>query len=77
MADATDNRPVMNLGHLALPRSSAAQDWLERQAADRAKSVEAVTETAKEWFGSDYGHLPDFFWEAFAERVVAVLDQRN
>jgi hypothetical protein len=78
MADATDDRPVMNLGHLALPRASAAQDWLERQAADRAKAVEIVTEETTKWFG---GFLPrgfaENFAENFAERVVAALDQRN
>jgi hypothetical protein len=76
MNAAQDDRPVMGLGHLAIPNVSASQDWLKRQGEKREKSVEIVAEVAKEWWGSDYAHMPDFFWEALAERVVTELDHR-
>jgi hypothetical protein len=71
---AIDNRPVMNLGHLAIPHESAAQDWLKRQGDKREAAVDIVVLEAKKWFGLD--HLPEEFYVNFAKRVVAALDQR-
>ncbi len=70
-----DIRPLY-LSHLAIPKDSVGQAWLRLQGEQRKEAVEIVSETAQEWFGSDYAHLPKFFWEAFAERVVAAIDQR-
>lgn len=68
-----DDRPLMGLGHLAIPNTSAAQDWLERQAVKRQEAIEIVITETKKWLG-DY--LPDDFYKHFAERVVTTLDQR-
>jgi hypothetical protein len=65
---------TMNLGHLAIPRESAGQEWLKRQGEKRQEAVEIVVTEAKKWFAID--HLPEEFYETFAKRVVAALDQR-
>ncbi|MFJ6508692.1 hypothetical protein [Streptomyces sp. NPDC091879] len=70
---ATDDRPTMYLGHLVIPRESAAQDWLKRQGEQREAAVEIVALEAKKWFGLN---LPDSAYENFAQRVVAAIDQR-
>jgi hypothetical protein len=74
MTQKQDDRPLMYLGHLVIPRESASQDWLRRQQEKREEAVEIVITEAKKWFGID--HLPDEFYETFAKRVVAALDQR-
>jgi hypothetical protein len=71
---AIDNRPVMNLGHLAIPHESAAEDWLKRQGEKREAAVDIVVLETKKWFAID--HLPEEFYVTFAKRVVAALDQR-
>ncbi|MFE2099546.1 hypothetical protein [Streptomyces sp. NPDC059468] len=68
-----DDRPLMNLGHLAIPRESAGQDWLRRQGEKRQVAVDIVALEARKWFALN---LPDEFYEDFAKRVVATLDQR-
>jgi hypothetical protein len=70
---AIEDRPVMNLGHLAIPHESASQDWLKRQGEKRQAAVEIVALEARKWFGLN---LPDSAYENFAQRVVAALDQR-
>jgi hypothetical protein len=74
MTAKQDDRPLMNLGHLAIPHESAALDWLRRQGEKRQEAVEIVVLEAKKWFAID--HLPEEFYETFAKRVVAALDQR-
>jgi hypothetical protein len=74
MTAKQDDRPLMGLGHLVIPNVSAAKDWLERQGKKREEAVEIVVLEAKKWFAID--HLPDEFYETFAKRVVAALDQR-
>jgi hypothetical protein len=74
MTAKQDDRPLMNLGHLAIPHESAAQDWLRRQGEKRQEAVDIVVLEAKKWFAID--HLPEEFYETFAKRVVAALDQR-
>jgi hypothetical protein len=74
MTATKDDRPTLNLGHLAIPNVSAAKDWLERQGKKREEAVEIVALEARKWFAID--HLPDEFYETFAKRVVAALDQR-
>jgi hypothetical protein len=74
MTAKKDDRPLMGLGHLVIPNSSASQDWLKRQGEKRQEAVEIVALEAKKWFAID--HLPEEFYETFAKRVVAALDQR-
>jgi hypothetical protein len=69
-----DNRPTLNLGHLAIPNVSASQDWLKRQGKQREAAEEIVVEEAKKWFA--IAGLPDSFYEQFAQRVVTALDHR-
>jgi hypothetical protein len=70
---AIDERPTLNLGHLVIPKSSAAQDWLRREGVKRQQSTEIVADEAKKWFGLD---MPEGFYEEFAARVVTALDHR-
>jgi hypothetical protein len=67
-----DDRPLMNLGHLAIPHESASQEWLRRQGEKRQVAVDIVEEITREWLP---GVTPDFY-PAFAAHVVAALDQR-
>lgn len=71
MPQEKDERPLMGLGHLAIPNTSAAQDWLERQAVKRQEAIELVAAETKKWVGDD---LPDEYYAMFAERVVTALD---
>lgn len=68
-----DERPTMNLGHLAIPNVSASQDWLRRQGEQRQAAARVVIDVAKDWFGH---HMPDSFYEGLAEKIVAALDHR-
>lgn len=74
MTGAEDERPLMSLGHLAIPNVSAAHKWLEVEADRRAKAVEIVAEETSKWFGD---FLPKQFYEQFAEKVVSALDQQT
>lgn len=74
MPQTQDDRPVLNLGHLAIPNVSASEDWLRRQGKKRQEAVEIVVTETKKWFGIE--HLPEEFYTNFAARVVAALDQR-
>lgn len=73
MPQEKDDRPLMGLGHLAIPNVSSAQDWLERQAVKRQEAIEIVITETKKWVGDD---LPDDYYAMFAERIVTTLDQR-
>ncbi|RZU36033.1 hypothetical protein EV284_3516 [Streptomyces sp. BK022] len=74
MTAKQDDRPTMNLGHLAIPHESASQDWLRRQGEKRRAAVEIVAAESKKWWAVHA--LPDSFYEQFAERIVTALDQR-
>jgi hypothetical protein len=74
MTAKQDNRPVMHLGHLAIPHESSSRDWLERQGVKRQEAIEIVVTEAKKWFAIE--HLPEEFYETFAKRVVTALDHR-
>ena len=63
----------MNLGHLAIPRESAGQEWLRRQGEKRQEAVDIVKDLAQQYFSQS---LPEYLYDAFAAHVVADLDQR-
>jgi hypothetical protein len=75
---ARPQEPVrdLNLGHMTIPQTSSSAAWMTKQANDREKARKIVAEVAREWLGGDSAHLPDVFFEMFADRVVTALDQR-
>jgi hypothetical protein len=75
---ARPQEPVrdLNLGHMTLPQTSSGAAWMTKQANDREKARKIVAEVAREWLGSGCAHLPDTFFETFADQVVTALDQR-
>jgi hypothetical protein len=75
-AETRAGKTWTNLSHAALPKDSVGGTWLKRQADDREKAQKIVEETARAWLGGDFSHLPDLFFEMFADRVVTALDQR-
>uniref|UniRef100_A0AAU3I814 Uncharacterized protein n=1 Tax=Streptomyces sp. NBC_01393 TaxID=2903851 RepID=A0AAU3I814_9ACTN len=70
-----DNRPLLGLGHLAIPNVSASKEWLKRQGEQRAKSVEIVVAVAKKYLGNE-DRLPADFYTGLAERIVTALDHQ-
>ncbi|MDX3260799.1 hypothetical protein PV336_16380 [Streptomyces sp. MI02-2A] len=62
----------MHLGHLAVPKESAGQTWLNEQFAQREEAHVIVAQITKEWFPM----LTDHVYDRFAAEVVAALDSR-
>ncbi|MFE9525135.1 hypothetical protein [Streptomyces sp. NPDC006631] len=71
-----DDRPTLNLGHLAIPNVSTGQEWLKNQGTQREKALQVVEKAAREWLSGDFSYLPDVFFEMFAEKVVTALDHQ-